>query len=218
MELGDFNDNSSSLWAPEWKSKTNLLQRPDVFNFQGCGFESLSVFRLWKCQDQTETALGFLRRGDKEAPRTFSMLSSREPPCKKRRADLRAPPRALQARRSGCSLHAALKSLYLRGPISEPWHALKHIHSSGKYGPPTWGRRAIQLRAKLRQSKCQPRLEAKESFQWEVWGFPQAMEEQNTNTNRQEFGCIFLSFFCNKISSVILALRDSNLLYAAAKV
>lgn len=38
MELGDFNDNSSSRGAPEWKSKTNLLQRPDIFNFQGCGF------------------------------------------------------------------------------------------------------------------------------------------------------------------------------------
>ena len=43
-------------------------------------------------------------------------------------------------------------------------------------------------------------------------------KEHKTESDKQKFGCIFLSFFCNKISSVILALRDSTLLYAAAKV
>jgi len=43
-------------------------------------------------------------------------------------------------------------------------------------------------------------------------------EEHNTDNDRQKSGCIFLSCFSNKISSVILALRDSDLIYAAAKV
>lgn len=126
---------------------------------------SLSLFRLWKCQEQSETAPGFSQTGDKEASRTFSTLSSKETPCKNGRADLRAPPQALQACRSGCLHTALLKVSILGGPISKLRPALKHIHTSGQYGPPIWGRRAIQLRAKLRQSKHQPRLEAKESFQ-----------------------------------------------------
>lgn len=43
-------------------------------------------------------------------------------------------------------------------------------------------------------------------------------KEHNTDSNRQKFSCILLSFFCNEISGVILALRDSTLLYAAAQV
>lgn len=207
MELSDFNDNSSSCWAPEWKSKPSFLQRPDVFNFQGCGFESLSFQVVERSGSNWNSSRIFIVRC---CPQDNLPAKTEELTCEPhfgyyKPADLGAVSRQL-LKVSVCG----------EGEQSEPQPALKHIHS-GNYGPPTQGRKTSQLRAKLRQSKCQPWQEAKENFQWGS-GVSPGHKEHNTDNDRQEFGCIFLSFFCNKISSVILASRDSNLLYAAAKV
>lgn len=176
MELGDFNDNSSSHWAPEWKSKTSLLQRPDVFKFQGCGFESLSFQVVEMSRSNWNSSRIFIDRGQRSILHVLHVILKRTSlqkwkswPASPTSGTTR-PQIWVQPPRSSFKT----RCLGQRGAISELWPALKHIHSSGKYGPLTWGRRAIQLGAKLGQSKCQARLEAKESSQREVWGFPQA--------------------------------------------
>lgn len=151
----------------------------------------------------------------KEASCMFSTLSSREPPSKNGRADLQAPPRALQACRSGCSLYAALLKVSIWGgpnlwavasPQAHP--LLRQIWSSnmGQEGNP----------AQTKQTSVSSG--GKGELPVRGLGVSSGHNEHNTDSNKQKFICIFLSFFCNKISSVILALRDSSLLYAAAEV
>lgn len=216
MELGDFNDNSSSRWAPEWKSKPNLLQRPDVFNFQGCGFESLSFQVVEMSRSNWKSSRIFVDRGQRKKHLQHIILKRTSlQKWKSWPASPTSGPTSLQIWVQ--PPRSFFKSLYLGGPN------LRAVASPQAH-PLVWQIWSSNMRREGNPAQSQAQAKqtsvssgGKGELPVRSLGVSPGHKEHTTDSNRQKFSCIFLSF-CNKISSVILALRDSTLLYAAAEV
>lgn len=181
---GWFNDNSVKSYAEPWSGNLN----PSSSKGQMCLTSKVVGLSLFSGCGNVKIILNssriFVDRGQINIS-AHSAYYPQENLCKNRRADLRASPQSLQAHRSGCSLHTALLKAFIWGGTPQAnmvWHGAGGQSSSNS------GNANINLSWSQRKA-----------FSEEFGGVYPGHEEHNTDANRQEFSCIFLSFFCNKI-------------------